>query len=411
MPTQNSADQALVRELNLSLVLQHIHNEAPVSRAQIAQTTSLNKSTVSSLVEDLLERHLIHETGIASAGTGRPATMLEINPLAGGIVGVELGVDFVAVALTDFTGNILWSQTIDADPTVAYDKTLRKTLNLAQKAIAFCKEKELYILGLGFATPGTVNLENGLLIFAPNLNWRNVPLKAFFTEHTGLKVFVENDANAAAVAEHLFGAARRCHNFVFVFAGVGIGGGLFLDGKLHRGNNGYAGEIGHSPIMLEPFQIPCHCGNSGCWETYANQNSIIQRVQTRLEGKKNSIITQMIAEQKSPLSISLIKKAADAGDSDALEALVEAGKAMGLGFASIINILNPEKIILGGPLSVVGDYLLPTIRSVAPRHSLPEMRPTVEIILSSFETTASLIGAISIVVDDILSNPTHVGRR
>ena len=400
-----------MRELNLSLVLQHIHNEAPVSRAQIAQTTSLNKSTVSSLVEDLLERHLIHETGIASAGTGRPATMLEINPLAGGIVGVELGVDFVAVALTDFTGNILWSQTIDADPTVAYDKTLRKTLNLAQKAIAFCKEKELYILGLGFATPGTVNLENGLLIFAPNLNWRNVPLKAFFTEHTGLKVFVENDANAAAVAEHLFGAARRCHNFVFVFAGVGIGGGLFLDGKLHRGNNGYAGEIGHSPIMLEPFQIPCHCGNSGCWETYANQNSIIQRVQTRLEGKKNSIITQMIAEQKSPLSISLIKKAADAGDSDALEALVEAGKAMGLGFASIINILNPEKIILGGPLSVVGDYLLPTIRSVAPRHSLPEMRPTVEIILSSFETTASLIGAISIVVDDILSNPTHVERR
>lgn len=400
-----------MRELNLSLVLQHIHNEAPVSRAQIAQATSLNKSTVSSLVEDLLERHLIHETGIASAGTGRPATMLEINPLAGGIVGVELGVDFVAVALTDFTGNILWSQTIDADPTVAYDKTLRKTLNLAQKAIAFCKEKELYILGLGFATPGTVNLENGLLIFAPNLNWRNVPLKAFFTEHTGLKVFVENDANAAAVAEHLFGAARRCHNFVFVFAGVGIGGGLFLDGKLHRGNNGYAGEIGHSPIMLEPFQIPCHCGNSGCWETYANQNSIIQRVQTRLEGKKNSIITQMIAEQKSPLSISLIKKAADAGDSDALEALVEAGKAMGLGFASIINILNPEKIILGGPLSVVGDYLLPTIRSVAPRHSLPEMRPTVEIILSSFETTASLIGAISIVVDDILSNPTHVERR
>ncbi len=102
MTTRNSADQALVRELNLSLVLRHIHNEAPVSRSQIAQVTGLNKSTVSSLVDDLLKRQLVHETGTNSVGTGRPATLLEINPQAGGIVGIELGVDFVAVALTDF---------------------------------------------------------------------------------------------------------------------------------------------------------------------------------------------------------------------------------------------------------------------------------------------------------------------
>jgi predicted NBD/HSP70 family sugar kinase len=117
-----------------------------------------------------------------------------------------------------------------------------------------------------------------------------------------------------------------------------------------------------------------------------------------------------MAEQNSPLSIAIIKQAADAGDVEALEALSETGKAMGIGFASLINILNPEKIILGGPLSIVGDYLLPSIKSIATKHSLPEMRPTVEIVLSGFETDASLIGAVSIVVDDILSNPTHVER-
>ena len=111
-----------MRELNLSLVLRHIHNEAPVSRAQIAQATGLNKSTVSSLVDDLLKRQLVHETGMNSVGTGRPARLLEINPQAGGIIGVELGVDFVAVVLTDFTGNILWRQLTSADPTDAQEK-------------------------------------------------------------------------------------------------------------------------------------------------------------------------------------------------------------------------------------------------------------------------------------------------
>jgi predicted NBD/HSP70 family sugar kinase len=118
-----------------------------------------------------------------------------------------------------------------------------------------------------------------------------------------------------------------------------------------------------------------------------------------------------MVEQNSPLSISIIKQAADAGDVEVLEALAETGNAMGIGFASLINMLNPEKIILGGPLSIFGEYLLPSIKDVATKNALPEMRPTVEILQSSFDTDASLIGAVSIVVDDILSNPTHIERR
>lgn len=411
MPPQTSVAQALVREHNLSTVLQLIHNEAPVSRAQIAQNTGLNKSTVSSLVESLLQRKLIHETGTNSVGTGRPATLLEINPRAGGIVGAELGVDFVAVALTDFKGNILWRETTNANPADAQEKTLSQTLELCKEAIDFCKVQDLHLLGLGISTPGTVNLDEGILIFAPNLQWHNVPLKSFFEENTGAKVFVENDANAAALAEHLFGVTRHSRNFIFIFAGIGIGGGLFLNGKLHRGDVGFAGEIGHSPIMAEPFQAPCHCGNRGCWETYANQYSIIQRVHARLEAKRSSIIPRMMEEQNAPLSIAMIKQAADEGDQDAIEALSETGTAMGIGFATLINTLDPEKIILGGPLSIVGKYLLPDIRSVATKHALPEMRPKVDILLSTFEMDASLIGAISIVVNDILLNPTHVERR
>ncbi len=408
---KTSADQALVRELNLSLVLRKIHNEAPISRARLAAETGLNKSTVSSLVEELQSLGLVHETGLNSVGAGRPATLLEINPQAGSIIGVELGVDFVAVALTNFVGSILWHKTIPADPNAQPETTLAQTLALVDQAMSEARQASLPLLGLGVATPGTVDLDEGMLIFAPNLHWHNVPLQTLFRQHTGLRVFVENDANAAAVAEHLFGIARQCTHFVFVFAGVGIGGGFFLNGELYRGKNGFAGEIGHSPIMADTVQTPCHCGNRGCWETYANQYSIIQRVQARLEVKRSSIIPRLMAEENASLSISLIKRAADQGDPEALDSFAEAGHAMGQGLATIVNFLNPEKIILGGPLSMAGKYMLPYIQEEIYRHCLPEIAPKVSIELSSFGTEASLIGAVAIVVNDVLSRPTHIERR
>ena len=408
MHTKNTADQAFVRETNLSLVLRLIHNQFPLSRAQLAAITGLNKSTVSSLVDELIEIGLVHETGSNTGGTGRPATLLEINPQTGSVVGVELGVDFVSVAVTDLLGNILWRRREDADPSGSQEMMINQTLIIVKEAISTSKRKGLRLLGLGLTTPGTVDVNKGTLIFAPNLHWHNVPFVKIFSENTKLKVFVENDANAAAIAEHLFGTAKQSEDFIFVFAGVGIGGGLFLNGKLYRGKNGFAGEIGHSPIMAEPLQNVCHCGNRGCWETYANQYSIIQRVQARLEVKRSSIIPQMMAEQNSPLTIPLIKQAADAGDKEASDSFREAGRAMGQGLAGLVNIFNPERIIIGGPLSIAGEYMLPAIKETVKQHAMPGILPQAEISLSPYGPDASLIGASAIVVDDILSSPSKI---
>jgi len=408
MNSINTTDQAFVRETNLSSTLRLIHSLSPISRAQLANLTGLNKSTVSSLVDELLQRKLVHEIGNNVGGAGRPATMLEVNPELGNIIGVELGVDFFSVAVTDFMGNILWRKREDADPNEDQEKMINKTLLIVKEAMSVGKNKKQRFLGLSLTTPGTVNIKDGVLIFAPNLHWRNVPFGKIFSEQTKLKVFVENDANAAAVAEHLFGAARQVQDFLFVFSGVGIGGGLFLNGKLYRGKNGYAGEIGHFPIMTEPSQTVCHCGNRGCWETYANQYSIIQRVRARLEVKRTSIIPKLMAEQNSELTIPLIKQAADAGDKEAIDSFAEAGLAMGQGFAGLINIFNPSKMILGGPLSIAEKYLLPNIIEAVKRHSMPEIGQQVEIVPSTFGPDASLIGAVAIVADDIIN---HVATR
>ncbi len=407
---KNTADQTTVREKNLSSVLRLVHSQSPISRAQLAIATGLNKSTISSLIDELIAQNFVHEAGINSGAAGRPATKLEINPHAGLIVGVELGVDFVTVAVTDLLGNILWRYKEDADPAEGQDKMINQTLLIVKEAMTVNKKKGGRFFGIGLSTPGTVDLKEGVLIFAPNLHWRNVPFRKIFSDYTKLNIYIENDANAATIAEHLFGTARECRDFLFVFAGVGIGSGLFLNGNLYRGKNGYAGEIGHSPIMAEPSPTVCHCGNRGCWETYANQYSIIQRVQARLEVKRSSIIPKLMADQNAVLSIPLIKQAADLGDAEAIESFTEAGHAMGKGFAGLINIFNPEKIILGGPLSLAGEYLLPAIRETIAHHSfLPEINQQAEVQLSSFRSDASLIGAIAIVIDDVLSRPMNKG--
>lgn len=412
MTETNSADHASLREMNLSAVLRFIYHGAPLSRSQLALKTGLNKSTISSLVEDLLERRLVHETGVTSTGKGRPSTMLETHPHAGVVVAVELGVDFVSTAVIDFLGHILWRKHDPADPAASQERTLGQTMSLVEETIRVCRREHDRILGLSFSIPGTVDLADGIIIFAPNLNWRGVPLRKMFSSYTGLNVFIENDANAAAVAEHLFGVARNLHDFLFVFAGVGLGSGLFLNDQLYRGTGGYAGEIGHTPIIAEPFQNPCPCGKLGCWETYANQLSIIRRVESRLEqSPERSLIPALMREQGCGLSISLIKRAAEAGDPHAIESLAEAGSAMGTGFAVLVNLFNPERIVLGGPVSIAGEFLMPSIRESVSRHAMQEILSQTEIYLSAFGADASLVGAAAVVVDDVLTHPSHVEKE
>jgi glucokinase-like ROK family protein len=404
-----AVDQTVVRESNLSSVLRHLHEQITLSRAQIANATGLNKSTVSSLVDELIEGRLIYETGTNSGNAGRPATLLEINPNAGGIVGMELGVDFVSVVLTNFLGDILWQKIENADPAKKVDSTIKQSLRVINAAIAEGKARNLRILGLGLAIPGMVDVKEGVLVLAPNLNWRNVPLRKICEEDTGLPVFVDNDANAAAIGEHLFGVGKQIRDFIFIYAGTGIGGGLFLSNELYRGKNGFAGEFGHAPIISNSFQVPNN--GLGDWEAYASQNSIIQRVRTSLETGQESILDHLMQKRKASLSILLIKEAADGGDKVSLEAFANTGEALGVGIANLVNTFNPEMVILGGPLSAVGNYLLPSIKVTVENLAFPEMSKYVEIINSEFGENASVIGAIALVVNDILSNPTHVKKE
>jgi glucokinase-like ROK family protein len=371
--------------------------------------TGLNKSTVSSLIGELVERGLIYEAGLDHSGGGRPATLLRLNPGAGHIIGVELGVDFVLAVLSDFTGNILWRQRVETQPGEGLETIIARTQELVDEALVVNQTLGAHLFGMGLTLPGMVDVAKGSLLYSPNLRWRDVALRPFFEDYFQRPVFLENDANAAAVGEHFFGLARQVQSFIFIVASVGIGGGLFLDGHLYRGAGGLAGEIGHANFMGESGR-PCRCGNRGCWENSGNESSLRHRVRTLLEIKRESLIPGLMEAGQSPLTVSLIKQAADAGDAIALEALAETGAAIGIGISNIINIFNPELVVLGGTMSVASDYLLPAIKNQVEKHALNETRRQVEIVISAFGSEAVVIGAVALVLEDLIASPGNVGQ-
>jgi predicted NBD/HSP70 family sugar kinase len=414
MITSSVGNNAFLRERNLSSVLNYIfYHKSKAFRAKLAVRVGLNKSTASSLVQELIARDLIRETGKNSAKQiGRPVTFLEVNPHAGLIIGVDLSVDIISVIITDFCGRALWEQRLPIDSKIPQANAISKMIDLVNQALEVCKQKKNRILGLGLAVPGLVDTKEDTLIYAPHFNWRDVPLRKILSESTGLKeIYIENDANAATLGEHIYGVARRTGDFIFVFIGKGIGSGLFLNGKLYRGRNGYAGEIGHIPIISEPYNNLCDCGNLGCWESYANEVTILKSTNAKMEKHPSAIISSLMTEQHSPLSISILKQAADAGDEESLGVFSEAGEAIGIGIAGLINIFNPDKVIVGGPISISGNHLLPAIINSVKKHTLPDLNHNVGILLSEFGRDAVVIGAIATVTNQILSTPTIVERR
>jgi glucokinase-like ROK family protein len=398
-PRPQTPTHAHLREHNLIQVLQRLKTTSPLSRAQLAELTRLNKSTISSLIDELMSLGLIYETGLLASNGGRPGRLLELNPQAGAVVSCEFGVDFIMSIVTNFWGQIVWRQRVETEPHQGQTQILSELLENINRAIITAHQYNPRLLGIGLSSTGMVDIDQGMMIFSPNLRWRNVPLKQIVAEATQLPIFVENDANAAALGEHFFGSAQNVNDFLFILADVGIGGGLFLNGDLYRGTSGLAGEIGHLNFNLS--SRPCRCGKRGCWEMEANKASLINRVQTLIEIGHSSRLT-------SSATFSQIVQAAKEGDAVALEALSETGSLLGLGIANLVDIFNPELVVFGGTMSEAGEFLLPAIRQTLQTAALDTTRRQAVVALSAFGTDAIVIGAATLVIQAILANPKSI---
>jgi glucokinase-like ROK family protein len=409
MSRLKSVDHTKMREMNLSLILNTLRLHAPISRAGLSSVTQLNKTTVSSLVRELLENALIREIGVDPTVTdiGRPAINLEVNPEVGYIIGADIGVDYISIIATNFAIEIVLRR---------YENTLELTSQqkILHRAIAMLHDVHCEltstgrgqpVFGIGLGLPGLVDHATGTLLFAPNLGWHDLPIREMLVQEFSLPIYVDNEANLAALGETYFGAGRESNYVLYVVSSVGLGGGIVIDGRVMTGAAGFAGEFGH--MTLDPGGLHCSCGNYGCFETLVSQRALYRRIRSAVGKGKPSLLVEATEGDLNRLTVPMIVQAAQDGDSVARAALEETGHWLGIGIANLVNALNPERVVFGGTLSLAHEYLLPVVKEVVGKRALRWSNETAEIVIAEHGPDASVIGGVAAVYREILSNPTR----
>jgi glucokinase-like ROK family protein len=399
--------QSLMREINLSGIMNHVRTNAPISRAALADTTGLNKTTVSSLVNELIERQFVREIGLASSSSGRPAILLKLNPTAGFIVSCEIGVDFILVICTNFAPEIIWRYEEKIDSTVGERAILDRALTILHQAIEVGCPACGKLLGAAVGVPGLIDQATGALLFAPNLGWKDLPIRAILQESINVPLFVDNEANIAALGEHYFGAAQGYEEVLYISAGVGLGGGIVHGGRVFSGVTGAGAEFGH--MTMNPDGEICKCGNQGCWETQVSQQALFRHIWRRIDQGEASRLSELTGGRRASLTVPLIVDAARAGDAVALVALETIGHHLGIGIASLVNALNPELVVFGGILSLAGEFLMPVIEKEVEWRALKWNREAMQLVLAKHASDACVMGGVAAVYQAILAQPDIVG--
>jgi predicted NBD/HSP70 family sugar kinase len=394
------ATQRTLRRQNLGTVLQHVVRRGPRSRATIAQETGFNKSTVSSLVTELIEMGMLAETGAERTGTvGRPGLVVEVAGAGAAGIGIEVNVDYISARVVDLAGEIRHRahHTVDLRGRDA-EEMLDRLAAIARAALAPLREEGVRPAGITVALPGLVDAASGTLLVAPNLHWEDLPVAAELARRLGPDappIAADNDANLAALAELRSGAGEGLRDFVHVTGEVGIGAGVVLGGELLRGAHGYGGEFGH--LTVEPSGRRCACGSVGCLETRAGLDALLSAAE---ESPDHT--------EPAPPPVERLAARADAGDDKACAALAEGGRWLGIALASAANLLDPQAFILGGYFAPLAEHLAPAAEAELRLRVLGAGRGLPALLTSPMGAEAAVCGAAGEVLERVMADPASV---
>jgi predicted NBD/HSP70 family sugar kinase len=397
------ADQATIRRNNLGLVLRHLRDAGPRSRARIAQETGLNKATVSSLVAELADRGLISAGDVDRAGAvGRPGLLVHLDGRGVCGIGVELNVDYAAVLVLDLCGDVLFEHRVALDvPELGPERTLDEVARLVGEGLEAAAGRGAVPVGLTVAVPGLVRSGDGVATYAPNIGWHDVPVLEGLRARVDVDcaIRVENDANLSAIAEWAMGPEARTPDLVYLTGEVGVGGGVIVAGQLLRGAGGLSGEVGHT--SLGDPDVVCGCGRRGCWETVVGLTALL-----RAAADPDDAVHDHGLDLETRLAE--LAARADAGDRRTRNALAQVGTALGNGAAVLINLFNPEVVVLGGYFAVLGRFFMePMASELRARVFGPDLAGA-RIVLSTLGFTAAVRGGAHVALETVFDDPTLV---
>ncbi len=395
----------LIRAINKQRVLRLIRSAGSISRADLAEQTGLTRPTVSAVVAELLEEGWVEELGTGESSGGRPPILLRFNPQARWVIGAELSAGHVRAVLADLAGTVLRRvkyRVESTDPLIEIGRVEQAVRELLAQTPE--TRSPVPVAGVGLGIAGLVDRKSGLWRYSSHFAVQDLPVVKQLEERLVLPVWIENDARAMAWGERSFGAARGVDHLAYIRVGVGLGAGIIIDGELYSGAHEGAGEIGHTIVVDNGPR--CRCGSDGCLETVASATAIARRAVERIHGGEASSITGLVDGDLSQVIATTVIEAANAGDRLARETLGEAGRYLGLGIGSMINLLNPAMVIVGGGTSRAGDPLMAPLREAATARALPALRDRIPILQTALGEDSCPLGGAALVIEELFRSPS-----
>lgn len=376
-------NSSFIKNLNQSSILRLINDYGPISRKELSEKTGYSAGTISNHVKTLINQGFVIEKEKGISSGGRRPIFLTINPNKGYIFGVDIEVNKVKIIMFNLKLSVEKKQIINLDKKKGPYQVLDEIVDLIKNMMKKMKVNYKDIIGVGFAVPGLVTKDRSVLTFAPNLAWKDVTIRKYVSNELKVPILVENEANAAALGEKDFNSDKKV-DMVYVSINEGIGCGLIVNGKLHRGKSGNAGEFGHIIIDSESNRV-CHCGNIGCWETLASTNYIYDMYQKTTNKYINNI---ELLQDKS------------IDDQNILDIFSDVGENIGIGLANIINSLSPELMIIGGNILKIKKYIDSSIQKSVKEKTLSLNYDKVKIKYSRLGELATVYGLAKIIFDE-----------
>ncbi|MDF1597871.1 MAG: ROK family protein [Acidimicrobiia bacterium] len=394
MPEQRTTTRD-VRRANQAAVLKHLYEGGPASRIALSNDTGLSRATVGNVISELLKSGVAIETGQVASDGGRPAILVEVNPAHTYVIGVDIGETGATIELFDLALHKMAAVQKQVELAPENVETLVTVIAEVVKDVTSALPVELdELLGIGVGVPGIIVRDGREYVHAPSLGWDHMPLQEMLREALPSRVLVDNGAKTMALAEAWYGAGRGASNVVVALIGTGVGAAILTDGRVFRGATSSAGEWGHTTVALNGRS--CRCGARGCLEAYVGARGILGAYQPAQDAPSDTAIDERLALEQ--LRVRLI-----AGEEAALRTVRETGRYLGVGMANLINLLNPDKIVLGGWAGLLlGEHLLPIAIDEARRHALRPPFDRVSIELCHLGPDAVALGAAILVVEPFL---------
>ena len=390
-----------IQKQNRRKILKKVWEEKSISRAELAKNLKITPATVSSNVAELERMNFIRLGMEGESSGGRKPKMLEINESSLLCIGITVKKDEVVSAIVNLTGIQKLTRTDRYPLPINKENIFATIIKSIKELVTKVNGNNQRILGIGVGFHGVVDYKSGISIYAPAFDWRFVNIKALLENEFKIPVIVDNDARVMVLAEKWFGKYRSLKNLIFLSLDSGVGGGILIDGKIFRGSNSASGEIGH--IRVKDNGVKCLCGNYGCLETIASSKALTQEIISQIHLGYPTMITSMVENgDLNNINYFIIDKAARLNDDLAIKSFNKIGIYVGTALADIVNVFNPEAIIIGGKLSSSWQFMEKQINETVNKQSMTECCKGIKILKSSFEGSKGEIGAAALVLNKIL---------